>query len=105
MANGLSALALKSPAIRPKVSSDDWIMRAGMGAIGVFLLIAVVLPLYWILSKSFQDKDGLFIGFANYIEYFSTPALFNSIYNSLFISLISMTITVTLAFWYAYALT
>ncbi|MDH5750338.1 MAG: putative 2-aminoethylphosphonate ABC transporter permease subunit, partial [Rhodospirillales bacterium] len=49
--------------------------------------------------------DGLFIGFANYIEYFSTPALFNSIYNSLFISLISMTITVTLAFWYAYALT
>lgn len=43
-------------------------------------------------------------GFANFIEYFSTPALSNSIKNSLIIAAISTVITVGLAFWFAYAL-
>ena len=43
-------------------------------------------------------------GITNFVNYFSTPALFNSIKNSLLISIISTIITVTLAFWFAYAL-
>ncbi|MCP5089108.1 MAG: putative 2-aminoethylphosphonate ABC transporter permease subunit [Rhodobacteraceae bacterium] len=43
-------------------------------------------------------------GFGNFINYFSTPALFNSIKNSLFIAVISTIVTVSLAFWFAYAL-
>jgi len=43
-------------------------------------------------------------GFDNFVNYFSTPALFNSIKNSLFIAVISTVVTVTLAFWFAYAL-
>lgn len=43
-------------------------------------------------------------GIDNFINYFSTPALFNSIKNSLWISIISTVVTVTLAFWFAYAL-
>ena len=43
-------------------------------------------------------------GFENYVEYFSTPALFRSIQNSIFISVISTIITVTLAFAFAYAI-
>ena len=43
-------------------------------------------------------------GIGNFVKYFSTPALFNSIENSLFISVVSTIITVTLAFWFAYAL-
>lgn len=43
-------------------------------------------------------------GIDNFVNYFSTPALFNSIKNSLMISVISTIITVTLAFWFAYAL-
>jgi len=43
-------------------------------------------------------------GLANFVTYFSTPALFNSIQNSLVISLISMVITVALAFGFAYSL-
>ncbi|WP_120501724.1 putative 2-aminoethylphosphonate ABC transporter permease subunit [Roseovarius sp. EL26] len=43
-------------------------------------------------------------GMGNFINYFSTPALFNSIKNSLVIAVISTIITVTLAFWFAYAL-
>ena len=44
-------------------------------------------------------------GFQNYVEYFSTPALFRSIRNSLTIAAISTIITVSLAFAFAYALT
>ena len=43
-------------------------------------------------------------GIDNFINYFSTPALFNSIKNSLWISLLSTLVTVSLAFWFAYAL-
>lgn len=43
-------------------------------------------------------------GLSNFVNYFSTPALFNSIKNSLLIAVISTVITVTLAFWFAYAL-
>ena len=43
-------------------------------------------------------------GLGNFVSYFSTPALFNSIKNSLLIAVISTVVTVTLAFWFAYAL-
>ncbi len=43
-------------------------------------------------------------GMGNFINYFSTPALFNSIKNSMLIAVISTVVTVTLAFWFAYAL-
>ena len=43
-------------------------------------------------------------GLSNFINYFSTPALFKSIQNSIFIAIISTIITVILAFWFAYAL-
>lgn len=44
------------------------------------------------------------IGFANFTEYFSNPALTSSIINSLVIATISTVITVMVAFWFAYAL-
>ncbi|KLN60127.1 phosphonate ABC transporter permease [Kiloniella spongiae] len=91
--------------VKPKASRDDWTMRAFMVMIGAYLLIALAFPLYTMLSKSFENKDGVFIGLENYLKYFSTPALFNSIENSVTISIITMVITVTLAFIYAYALT
>ncbi len=43
-------------------------------------------------------------GVDNFVSYFSTPALFNSIKNSLWIAVVSTVITVSLAFWFAYAL-
>ncbi len=93
------------PRIRPKLGRDDIVMRAAMVVIGLFLLIAIVLPLYAMLSKSVEDRDGNFIGLANYLRYFDTPALAYSIQNSLFIAVISTVITIPLAFIYAYALT
>ena len=202
----VAAQAGAPPRIRPKVSRDDWLMRAFMGVIGLYLLITLAFPLYAMLSKSLdsyrfdlanieiqvdkgegwgetltalelagqtdavdaedpsarsgdriaptdffsdfsfrsptlyrirnnQESRGGFLvggevitatdwveltsnefrrvlirpepqrGLGNYIEYFSTPALFHSIYNSLIIASITTAITVTLAFLFAYALT
>jgi iron(III) transport system permease protein len=192
--------------IKPKVGREAWSMRALMALIGVYLLITLALPLYTMLSKSFdaytfrfeqigveglqngvwQDAgtirdwiersggagDGninpsartrlgvggiiprsererferwrfrdnsaggkklLYEGklsatgqwfevvpedlrklrllpapqtsLRNYAEYFSTPALRQSIANSLLMATITTLITVTLAFSFAYALT
>ncbi len=100
-----TAEVLTAPIVKPKSSRDDWTMRAFMGVIGLYLLVALALPLYTMLAKGLEDHDGLFIGIANYTEYFSTPALAYSINNSLFIAVITTVITVTLAFTFAYALT
>ena len=91
--------------IRPKLSRDDWIMRGFIILVGVWMTTVVLLPLYFMMSKSMEDGDGHFVGLANFATYFSTPALFYSINNSLFIAIVSTVITVTLAFVYAYALT
>ncbi len=105
MTDGPQAVVIEAPLVKPKVGRENWVMRAGLAVIGVYLLVAVVFPLYTILSKSFQDERGTFIGLDNYAEYFATPALFYSINNSLTVSVISMVITVGLAFGYAYGLT
>jgi len=104
MANGVATATLHAP-IKPKVGRDDWMMRAFIGVIGLYLLVSLVIPLYLMLSKSLRSPSGEFIGLANFAEYFATPALFYSIYNSFFISIVTTLITVTLAFTFACALT
>lgn len=106
MANSqITGTAQAAPIIKPKVSSEDWIMRAVLVGIALYLCVTILLPLYSLLSKSFQNGDGVFIGISNYIKFFSTPSLFWSIQNSLTVTLIVSVIVVTLAFIFAYALT
>ena len=105
MTEGVTTLSAAAPLARPILSRDDWIMRWGILVLGVWLSVAVVLPLYTLLSKGLEDHAGRFVGLANFAEFFATPVLFNSIYNSLTIAIISTVITITLAFVYAYALT
>jgi iron(III) transport system permease protein len=100
-----AADVLTAPVVKPKSSRDDWTMRAFIALIAVYLIAALALPLYTMLSKSLEDHDGMFVGIANYIEYFSTPSLAYSIHNSLYVAVITTVITVTLAFTFAYALT
>ena len=99
------AAVTAAPAIKEKISRDDWIMRGCMVVIGIFLLFFIVLPLYTLMSKSFENRSGDFVGLANYFEYFSTPALFLSAVNSLYISVIGTFVVLGTAFVYAYALT
>lgn len=96
---------VESLTVKPRLSRDDIIMRACMMVIAAFLLVAVVLPLYSMMSKSMQNKDGAFVGLANFAEYFSTPSLFLSGINSLSISLLVTVIVLVTTFIYAYALT
>ena len=88
-----------------KKSRDDYLTILLISVTAIYMLIALAFPMYAILSKGLQNKDGEFIGFENYINYFESPALVYSIYNSLFVAITTTFITVTLAFVFAYALT
>src|SRR5262245_62118297 len=94
-----------APQIRPKIGFEGWIMRASLLILGLYLMVSVVLPLYAMLSKSFENKAGDFVGLANYVAYFSKPALSASVWNSLFVATVATVVTIFLAFVYAYALT
>ena len=92
-------------AVRIRISRDDIALRSGLLLLITLLVVAVVFPLYTLLSKSFEDMDGEFVGLQNFREYFETPALFNSITNSLGVAISVAIIVLVLAFVYAYALT
>lgn len=63
------------------------------------------MPLWALLSKSVQARDGTFVGLANFARYFATPALAASITNSLIMAGVSTALCVCLAFLCAYGLT
>ena len=87
------------------LSRDDWMVRGLLVLYAGFFLVALVVPLYLMVSQSFKDSAGNFIGLDNYLLYFQTPALSNSISNSFFVAAVSTTIVIAVAFVYAYALT
>jgi len=92
------------PAVRRRLDRDDWLMRGGLVLLIGWMGVTLVLPLWALLSKSFQNGNGEFVGLANYLQYFSTPSLVDSVWNSLFVSVATTAIVLPLAFVYAYAL-
>jgi len=91
--------------VRHRLSGEDAIRWALVAVFAAVLVLFLLYPLGQVLWRSLLDNGGRFIGAANYIRYFSTPAIAASITNSLFVSAASMVLTVALAFGYAYALT
>jgi iron(III) transport system permease protein len=90
---------------RRVLSRDEIVMRVLIGLVALWLVLTVALPLWALLSKSFEDKTGAFVGLANYVRYFQTPQLANSIVNSVAVALGTTAVVVPLAYVYAYALT
>jgi iron(III) transport system permease protein len=90
---------------RRRLSRDEIVLAATLSVVVLWLGVSVVLPLWTLLSKSFQDPNGAFVGLANYATYFSNPALSRSIGNSVWVALLAAVVTTPLAFVYAYALT
>jgi iron(III) transport system permease protein len=88
-----------------RVHWSDRIAHALLILAGAALAVFLLAPLATILAKSLQDRAGEWVGFANFAEYFRTPALARSIWNSLWISALVTAITIPLAFTFAYALT
>jgi iron(III) transport system permease protein len=76
-----------------------------VAALAAFLIVAIALPLWALLSKSFLNARGEFVGLANYGAYFANPILVDSLFNSIFVAVVSTAIVIPLAFTYAYALT
>ena len=70
---------------------------------GVFF-ITMVLPLSCLFAMAFQNGDGGFASFDNYIKYFSQPALSHSVLNTMNVSLTTSVASTLLGFTYAYAL-
>ena len=87
------------------VDRDALVSRVALVLLVGWLLLTIAMPLWTLLSKSFQNANGDFVGLANYIRYFSTPSLFNSIFNSVWVAVVSTAIVIPLAFLYAFALT
>ena len=44
------------PFLKPRMSRDDWVMRGYMIAIAIYLIVALALPLYAMLSKAFETS-------------------------------------------------
>jgi iron(III) transport system permease protein len=85
--------------------SENQVATVLIAAIGLVLIFIIALPLWSLLSKSFQDANGSYVGLANYRTYFTTPALVSSLFNSVWVASLSTAIVIPLAFGYAYALT
>ncbi|WP_337875214.1 putative 2-aminoethylphosphonate ABC transporter permease subunit [Elioraea sp.] len=91
--------------VRRVWSADDRLLAAVLVCAGLFLLVALVLPLGTLFLKSFEDQQGRFVGLANYARYVETPALADSLWNSLWTAGLTTALVVPSAFVFAYALT
>ncbi len=91
--------------IRPIVHWQDRLAQLLLVGCCAALALFLLGPLFMILVKSVQDKDGAFVGLLQFREYLATPRLRDSIWNTLWVALVVTGITIPLAFAYAYALT
>jgi iron(III) transport system permease protein len=95
--------AIPDGVVRHRLGREDAIRWGLIVVFALVLYLFLLYPLWHVLWRSLLDNDGHFIGAANYVHYFSTPAIAASISNSLVVSAASMVLTVTLAFGYAHA--
>ena len=84
---------------------EDWIRRSLLFLILCWLTVAILFPIYQLVARSFQNSDGQWIGFLNYLEYFTTPSLSTSLLNSFQVAIASTFTSVSIGFICAYALT
>lgn len=88
-----------------RLDTDAILQRLALLAVAAFLIVTLAMPLGTLFEKSFRNRDGDWIGLANWVRYFETPALLGSLWNTVWVSLLATAIVVPLAFVYAYALT
>jgi iron(III) transport system permease protein len=91
--------------LRTRLDLDAIFQRLALLAVAGFLVVALALPLGTLFEKSFRDRDGAWVGLANWLRYLETPSLVASLWNTIWVSALATAIVVPLAFVYAYALT
>lgn len=97
--------ALSRKPLLPTISRDQWILGLVIGAVALYLIISLLLPLLAMLARSVQDSNGAFVGLSYFADYLGNPALSHSIGNTLKAGVIVTTIVVSLSFLFAYGLT
>lgn len=85
-------------------SKEDFLRGFSIYAVIIFLIVFLVFPLLTLFSKAFQTADGTFAGISQFVKYFQSPTLLNSISNTFFIAIVSTVVSVTLAFCFSYVL-
>jgi len=101
------AAVLPVPEATPVRQAAHWTDRVAHGAlllVAVVLLALLALPLLSIVRQAALDKQGAFVGLANFVEYARTPALLESLWDSVWVSAVVTAFAVPLAFGFAYAL-
>ena len=101
----MSAVLRPVAPLRQRVHWTERIAHLLLAAIAALLSAFLAGPLIAILAKSVEDKDGDFVALDNFIAYFRTPALADSLWNSVWTALTVTAIVVPAAFAFAYALT
>ncbi|HSE02339.1 MAG TPA: putative 2-aminoethylphosphonate ABC transporter permease subunit [Burkholderiales bacterium] len=96
---------LTAALVRQRVHWSDRVAHVMLAAIALALAAFLAGPLAAILVQSVEGKMGEFVGLKNFIVYFGTPALLDSLWNSVWTSLAATAVVVPAAFAYAYALT
>ncbi|WP_051148578.1 putative 2-aminoethylphosphonate ABC transporter permease subunit [Desulfospira joergensenii] len=91
--------------LRDLLTGETTLKRVLMILVCLWMTGVVILPVGTLLMKSLTNADGVFVGLANYMEYFSSPSLSNSISNSILVAVFTTLISVSLGFGFAYALT
>lgn len=97
--------AIPDAVVGLRTDAEQWLRWALLALYAGFLYAFVLAPMAQVAWRSLLDGEGGFVGLANYLRYFRTPAIAASITNSLVVSSAAMVVTVVLAFVYAYALT
>lgn len=92
----------RTRALSPKAGGAELWQMSLVVIVVLLLLTSVLFPLGVLFAKAFLDREGAFVGLANFVRYFSTPALSQSLTNTIYVSVVSTVIAVTLAFFYAY---
>jgi iron(III) transport system permease protein len=91
--------------VRQRVHWSERVAHGFLLLIAVFLGLVLLAPIAAILIKSVETREGDFAGLANFVSYFATPALLQSIWNSVWVSAAVTVLTIPAAFTFSYALT
>ena len=97
--------AIPDRLVRQQLDAERVLRYVLLALFALFLWVFFAWPMAQMLWRSLLDNQGRFIGLANYLRYFHTPAIAASVTNSLSVALVTTVLTVGAAFLYAYALT
>jgi len=101
----MSAVAQRGPLPRRlSLLTEALVARGGVVLLAIALFLFLTVPLASLLVRSLESRSGEFVGLANFVAYFSSPAFASSATNTLSFAALTTLFTVPPAFLFAYAI-